>query len=82
MKVKKKFLYDGVELRIVEREETYANATVVVTAVLAPNGGTVPVIVGRKQTLKNIITETISTLDALKAKGIDVITPLITPIIK
>jgi hypothetical protein len=79
MKVKKKFKYEGVELRIVEREETYMNSesTMTMTRVLAPNGGVIPVKIQRKQTLKSIAEETVKTLDNFKSMGADVKTELL-----
>jgi hypothetical protein len=72
MKVRKKFEYDGVELRIVEREETYMNRKSTVTRVLTPNGGVIPVKIQRRQTLKSMVEETIKTLDNFKSIGADV----------
>ena len=74
MKVKKKFEYEGIELRIVEREETYMNSesTVTMKRVLAPNGGIIPVKIQHRQTLKSIVEETIKTLDNFKSRGADV----------
>lgn len=78
MKIRKRFQYDGVELRIVEREESYMNAerTITMTRVLAPNEGVVPVKIQHKQTLKSIVAETIKLLDGLKEMGEDVKTEL------
>lgn len=74
MKVKKKFQYEGIELRIVERQETYMNSerTITIKRVLAPNGGVIPVKIQRNQTLKSIVKETIKTLDNFKSIGADV----------
>ena len=74
MKIKKKFEYEGIELQIVEREETYMNAvdTITMRRVLAPNGGVVPVEIQNKQTLKSIVETTINTLNNFKNNGIDV----------
>ena len=74
MKVKKKFKYDDIELRIVEREELYMNSgsTVRMTRVMAPNGGTVPIQIQRKQTLKSIAEETIRILNGFKERGADI----------
>lgn len=78
MKVKKKFTYEGIELRIVERDEPYMNAKepLTMTRVLAPNGGVVPVQVRRRQALKSIVEETIQLLDSFKKRGVDVIEEL------
>ena len=74
MKIKKKFYYEGVELRIVEREEDYMGSehTVTMIRVLAPNGGMIPILIKRRQTLKSIIEETITALDDFKRRGADV----------
>lgn len=74
MKIKKKFIYDGIELTIVEREEPYMNSTepVLMTRVLSINGGLIPVSIKHKQTLKSIMNDTIQFLDGLKLVGCDV----------
>jgi len=74
MKVRKKFNYEGFELRIVERKETYMHSgdTVTVTRVLAPNGGIIPIGLKHKQTLKGIVSETIALLDGFKKRGADI----------
>ena len=78
IRVKKKFNYNGIELRIVEREEPYMNAKepVTMTRVLAPNGGSIPININHKQTLKSIMEETIRTLDGFKERGAYVINEL------
>jgi hypothetical protein len=82
MKVKKKFEYNGVTLQIVERPEPYMNATepLIMTRVIAPNGGSVPVSIGHRDTLKAIIAKTIAALDGFAASGANVIETLINPI--
>ena len=82
MKIKKKFQYEGIELRIVECDEPYMSATepMKMIRVLAPNGGTVPMQIRHKQTLKSIMAETIETLDNFKSRGADVIFELNKPI--
>lgn len=82
MKVKKKFEYNGVTLQIVERPEQYMNATepLMMTRVIAPNGGSIPVSIGHRDTLKAIITKTIASLDGFAARGANVIETLINPI--
>ena len=71
MIVKKKFMYDDIELRIVEVDVPYLNSgsTVKVTKVIAPNGGTIPLSIKWKQTLKSIAEETINTLNDFKSMG-------------
>lgn len=77
MRVKRKFKYEGIELRIVEMEEPYMNAgNVTVTRVIAPNGGKIPIQIRHKQTLKSIAEVTISTLDGFKKRGADVVEEL------
>lgn len=78
MKIKKQFEYSGVVLKIVERDEPYMNSSepVTMTRVIAPNGGTIPVNIQCRQTLKSIAEETIMTLDGFKARGCDVVKEL------
>lgn len=82
MKVKKKFQYNGIELRIVERDEPYMNAAepIKMTRVIAPNGGIVPVQIKHRQSLKSIAEATIKTLDSFKKNGADVKNELLKPI--
>lgn len=74
MKVKKRFLYDGIELQIIERDEPYMNATtpVIATRVIAPNGGIIPVTIKRNETLKSIAEKTIAVLNDFAKRGADV----------
>jgi len=74
MKIKKQFNYNGIVLRIVEREENYMNAIdhIKMTRVIAPNGGVIPILIKHKQTLKSIAEETIRLLDGFKNRGADV----------
>lgn len=78
MKIKKRFLYDGIELRIVEREEPYMNGRepIMMTRVIAPNGGTIPISINHRETLKSIAERTIAILDGFKQCGADVKTEL------
>lgn len=82
MKVKKKFLYNGITLQIVERDEPYMNAKepLKMTRVIAPNGGIIPLNIKHKQTLKSIIEDTINTLDGFKQRGADVAKILTQPL--
>jgi len=75
IRVKKKFLYNGITLQIVEREEPYMNAKepLLMTRVIAPNGGSIPIQIQHRQTLKSITEETIRTLDGFKSRGADII---------
>lgn len=72
--VKKKFDYKGIELRIVEREEPYLNALepLIMTRVVAPNNGMIPVKISRKQSLKSIMADTITLLEDLEKRGANV----------
>jgi hypothetical protein len=74
LRIKKKFDYKGLELRIVSREEPYMNSKspIIMTRVLAPNGGVIPVVIKRGQTLKSIQAVTEAMLNSLKKRGADV----------
>jgi len=74
MKVKKRFLYDGMELRIVEREEPYMNGRepIMMTRVIAPNGGSIPISINHRETLKSIAERTIAVLNDFAKRGADV----------
>lgn len=78
MKVKKRFLYDGIELRIVERDEPYMNGRepIMMTRVIAPNGGSIPININHRETLKSIAERTIALMDGFKQRGADVKTEL------
>ena len=78
MKVKRKFTYEGVELRVVEREEPYMNAKepLLMARVLAPNNNHLPITIHRRQTIKSIIEESLRFLDEMKQKGHDVVKEL------
>lgn len=74
MKVLKKFTYDGIEMQVVLREESYMNAKepVQVRRVIAPNGGVLPMREWHKQTIKSMVEEAIKALDNFKSLGADV----------
>lgn len=77
MKVKKNFNYEGVNLRIVEREEPYMNGgNINCTRVIAPNGGIIPLSINKGDTLKKIVQRTTELLDGFKRRGADVINEL------
>jgi len=82
IKERKTFSYDGCLLRIVEREEPYMNSAdpLIMTRVISPNGGSLPVSLRHKQTLKSIVTDTIALLDSFKKRGIDVIGDMTKPL--
>jgi hypothetical protein len=82
IKVKKKFDYKGTELRIVEREEPYMNAKepLIMTRVIAPNDGMIPVNISRKQTLKSIIEDTTILLDDFEKRGANIKQELTKPL--
>jgi hypothetical protein len=83
MKIRKKFTYQGVELQIVDREEDYmGGAKVTVTRVIAPNGGTVPLKMRHKETLKSIAERSIWLLDSFKERGANVAEILTKPLPK
>lgn len=73
-KVKKKFYYEGILLRIVEREEPYMNSekSLVMTRVLAPNDEALPIQISSRQTLTSIVTASIAMLDGFKQRGADI----------
>lgn len=74
MRVKRKFKFEGIELKIVEREEHYLNSedTILATRVIAPNGGTLPLQIQRKQTLKSIIEDSVNMLTDFKKRGANI----------
>jgi len=78
MKVRKSFEYKCITLRIVDVEEQYMNGPnmLLMTRVLAPNNGQVPVKVTRNQSLKSIQADTITLLDILAEQGADVVNEL------
>lgn len=82
MKVKKKFDYNGITLQIIEREEPYMNAKepLKMIRVIAPNGGTIPISINHKQTLKSIQADTINILDGFKARGADMVKIMTEPL--
>ena len=82
-KVRKKFKYDNIELKIVVRMESYMNARLpmAMTRVIAPNGGSIPIQLRHKQTLKSIVSETIDLLDSFKERGSNVIEELTKEIV-
>ena len=78
IKVKRKFYYKGIELRIVDRKESCANATrsIIATRVLSENGGTLPIYMSYKETQESIISRTIEFLDRVEKSGADVVKEL------
>lgn len=78
MKIKKKFLYKGIELQIIEKEEYYMNCVVplIMTRVMTVNGYIIPVNLKHRQTLKSIIEDTINLLDGFEKRGANVIEEL------
>ena len=75
-RVRKKFDYKGIPLQIVEREEPYMSAKVTMTRVIAPNGGTIPIKINYKETLKSIVQKTIDFLTDREKEGFDIINEL------
>lgn len=78
IKIRKKFDYKGIPLQIVEREEPYLSAKepLNMTRVIAPNGGTIPIKINHKETLKSIVQKTIDFLNYMNKRGGDVINEL------
>jgi DNA repair exonuclease SbcCD ATPase subunit len=76
MKIKKIFAYEGISLKIVEREEPYLNSTMTATRVIAPNGQALPINFRHKQTLKSMQAETLEMLEGFKKRGADVVKKL------
>lgn len=74
MKTRKKFTDEGIVLIIAEVEEPYMNSPepVKVTRVFAPNGGSLPLMLKHKQTLKSIQQDAINQLDSFKNRGADI----------
>jgi len=72
LKVRKRFNYDGIELRIVTMEEPFNDFEVQRTRVVGPNGGVIPVSISHRQTLKSITEATKILLDSFKKRGADV----------
>lgn len=73
-RVRRKFYYKGIELRIVYREEPYMNATspTIATRVLSVNGGTIPISINHKETLRSITAKTVEFLDNMEVLGYDI----------
>ena len=65
MKVLRKFDYKGIELKIVKKLESYMNSKdkIEVTRIIAPNGGSLPYNLRRKETQKSIIQGVKNMLD-------------------
>lgn len=74
-RVVKKFPYEDIELRIAYVNSTYMNSPdhVNVKAVLAPNGGQIPVMIQRDDTLKDIINKVTILLDSFKQRGANIL---------
>ena len=75
MKVRKTFTYKEIELRIVEREEDYMNnpnAKMTMTRVLAPNGGSLPLQLNKKDSLKSIVDMSTTLLKSFEDRGANI----------
>lgn len=72
--VRRKFYYNDIELRIVYRDEPYMNAVepLNITRVLSENGGSIPIRIKHKETLKSITAKTIEFLENMKVLGYDI----------
>lgn len=74
-KVRKKFFYDDIELKIVSREEPIykgSDRMLTTTKIIAPNGGVIPYKVNHKETLKSIVKGVTDALDGFKKRGADI----------
>jgi len=71
-------MYGKHELKIALVEVPYMSSPdpVQVTKVVAPNGGTLPISLKHRQTLKDIANECVKMLDGFKERGADVDTEL------
>jgi hypothetical protein len=78
MKVKKTFMYEGIELKIVEVEEPYLNALHTCRRCTAPNGKKLPINFGHRETLKRSVERTVEMLDGFKERGADIVKELTT----
>lgn len=78
IKIRKKFSFQGITLKICLVEEQYLNAEqpVQVTRVVAPNGGIVPITVQYRESLKRIQERSIEILETLQQRGNDVLLEL------
>jgi len=72
MKIRKTFLYEGIELKIAEVEEPYLNTNMSLTRVVAPNGKRLPLSFSHRATLKLIMFLAIEQLDGFKKRGADI----------
>lgn len=65
VKIKKKFMYNDIEMKIIERDEPYMGSkeSLRMTRVIAPNGKTLPIQIQRGWTLKKIVSESIAMID-------------------
>lgn len=73
--VRRRFQYEGLTFRIVERDENCmgkADIVMSMTRVLGPNNGSLPMNISRKWTLKRIQEEAIGVLEVLKSMGADI----------
>ena len=76
VKLIRAFAYKGITLRIVEREEPYMNSTMILTRVIAPNNGLIPISFHHRATQKSMINDTVTFLDKLSLMGCDVVDEL------
>jgi hypothetical protein len=78
IKVRKRFNYKGVELRLVDSEEYYMNGRdpLIMKRVVTPNDHSIPINFSHRQTLKSMVEQTIAFLDNTEKRGFDVVKEL------
>lgn len=69
---KKKFEYDGCEIRIADIEEKYLNSTVVMTRCIAPNNEPFGPALGRDESLNDLIDKVKKAFTRAEKNGIDI----------
>lgn len=69
---KKKFEYDGCEIRIADIEEKYLNSTVVMTRCIAPNNEPFGPALGRGESLNDLIDKVKKAFTKAEKNGIDI----------
>lgn len=74
VKIKKKFMYNDIEIQIIERDEPYMNSEkpLRMTRVIAPNGKILPIQIQRGWTLKKIVSESVAMIDGFIKRGADI----------
>ena len=83
MKRPYKFMYEGVEIKVVEVEKPLIDGTdrtYNTASVISQNGGIIPVKINSNESFKIIAEKTIVLLNDFKKRGCDVINELTKPI--